>query len=116
MNKAMRTDIDGKQLLEAWKRTLPTTLNETDSVTVQADEADEHTVRIHMDTAGHSRYSFDFVCTYLDSREVKVDLVDVEQEGIHVDEHTEIIQSLIEDYVRHIHECAQILHSVTLVK
>jgi hypothetical protein len=42
-----------------------------------------------------------------------VELVDVEKDGNHVDEHTEIIQTLINDYVRHMHECAQTVKNIT---
>lgn len=113
MSKQTEPNIDQAKLVEAWKRNLPTTLNETDSAEVRADEAKPNALRIHIETAGHSMYTFDFLCTYIDSREVKVELVDVEKDNISVDEHTEIIQTLVEDYVRHIHECAQVLHSQT---
>lgn len=96
-----------------WKRRLPERLKPSDSVEVHADEGISNALLIHMDVAGRSKYSFDFRCTYVDSREVKVDLLDVEQDGIHVDEHTEFIQNLAEDYVRHIHECAQDLQDIT---
>jgi hypothetical protein len=113
MSNQTKPDIDQERLVEAWKRTLPNTLNETDSAQVMKDEADPYGLRIHIKTAGHTKYSFDFACTYVDSREVRVSLVDVEKDGRSVDEHTEIIQTLIEDYVRHIHECAQVLQEVT---
>jgi hypothetical protein len=58
-------------------------------------------------------YSFDFLVTYVDSREVKVNLVDVEKADQTVDERNDVIQNLIEDYVRHLHECAQALHDLT---
>ncbi|MEB3103725.1 hypothetical protein [Ferviditalea candida] len=102
-----------QRLVEEWKRRLPERLNSSDSVEVHADDGIPNALLIHMDVAGRSKYSFDFRCTYMDSREVKVDLLDVEQDGIHVDEHTEPIQNLAEDYVRHIHECAQDLQDVT---
>jgi len=111
----MNTTITKKptELFAAWKETLPRTLNEGDSVVIQLDEANSHRLRIHIRTAGHSGYTFDFTCLYVDDREVKVEFIDVEKAGEHVDEHTEIIQTLIEDYVRHIHECAQILQRIT---
>ena len=56
---------------------------------------------------GRQEYSFDFQCTYVDSREVKVDLVDVERDGATTDERNENIQGMVGDYTRHIHECAQ---------
>jgi hypothetical protein len=58
-------------------------------------------------------YSFDFKCTYLDDRSVRVDLIDVEQDDESIDEHTTIVQELAADYVRHIHECAQAVQSIT---
>ena len=76
-------------------------------------KADAASLRIHIETAGHTKYSMDFHCTYVDQREVAVQLIDVEADGISVDEHTQIIQDLAEDYVRHIHECAQALQEVT---
>ncbi len=42
-----------------------------------------------------------------------MEFIDVQQGEIHVDEKTEIIQTLIKDYVRHLHECAQALNKVT---
>jgi hypothetical protein len=101
------------ELLEAWQLTLPTTLNDSDQAEVKLDEANEDTLRIHIKTAGHTGYTFDFACKYVDAREVKVELVDVEKDGLSVDEHTSIIQTLTVDYVRHIHECAQVLHELT---
>ncbi|MFE5324195.1 hypothetical protein ACFQ88_36500 [Paenibacillus sp. NPDC056579] len=105
--------IDQQQLAAAWSETLPTVLNASDRAEVLADEAESNALRLHIATAGHSNYSFDFKCTYVDSREVKVDLVDVEVDGRNVDERTNIIQTMVDDYVRHIHECAQQLHSIT---
>jgi hypothetical protein len=113
MSTKDQLNIDQDRLVAAWKRTLPITMNSTDTVTVQADEADEKAVRIHIATAGHSMYSFDFKCTYMDSREVKVELVDVERDGQSVDERGEPIQGLTQDYVRNIHECAQALQELT---
>lgn len=106
-------NMDQDQLVAAWKRVLPTTMNSTDSITVKADNADPNAVRIHVATAGHSMYTFDFNCTYVDSREVKVELVDVEKAGQTVDERGPVVQELTEDYIRSIHECAQALHELT---
>ncbi|MCS7460032.1 hypothetical protein N0M98_07735 [Paenibacillus doosanensis] len=113
MVKTDTLTVDQQQLAAAWSRTLPTVLNESDRAEVLADEAESNVLRIHIATAAHSNYSFDFKCTYVDSREVQVELVDVECDGRNVDERTTIIQTLIDDYVRHIHECAQQLHAVT---
>ena len=54
-----------------------------------------------------------FKCTYLDDGSVRVDLIDAEKNNESIDEHTPIIQDLVADYVRHIHECAQAVQSVT---
>lgn len=110
-NDQMQLDIH--ELVDAWRRELPNLLNEGDSVEVNMDGANDQVMRIHIQVAGHTQYALDFTCTYLDSREVQVELVDVEKDNQSVDEHTEVIQSLTEDYVRHIHECAQVLKSVT---
>lgn len=113
MSKTDVLTIDQSKLTEAWRQTLPTVLNESDRVEVAPDEHDPKSLRIHIQTAGHSMYSFDFQVTYVDSREVKVDLVDVEKADQTVDERNDVIQNLVEDYVRHIHECAQTLKKIT---
>lgn len=113
MNPEEQLSIDQDRLVGAWQRTLPTILNGSDKAEVLADEADAQTLRIHIRVEGHTMYSFDFKCTYVDSREIRVELVDVERDGQTVDERGEIIQQLVQDYTRHIHECAQALHSVT---
>ncbi|GGG26328.1 hypothetical protein [Paenibacillus abyssi] len=105
--------IDQRELVEAWQRTLPITMNESDSADVIADGADPKALRVHIRTAGHQAYSFDFKVEYVDSREVRVELVDVEKDGRSVDERTDQIQQLIQDYTRHLHECAQALQQLT---
>ncbi|MCI3926308.1 hypothetical protein MO973_39615 [Paenibacillus sp. TRM 82003] len=105
--------VDPQQLAKAWNETLPLMLNPSDKATVEADEKHANVLNIHIQTAGHSMYTFDFRCTYVDSREVKVDVVDVEQDHLTVDERKDRIQTLIEDYIRHIHECAQRLKGLT---
>lgn len=105
--------ISQERLVNAWKETLPTTIKATDKATVFADEANPQAIRIQIDSSGHSDYSFDFVCTYVDSREVKVELVDVERAGQTTDERSELIQQLVQDHVRDIHECAQALQELT---
>ncbi|MDQ0089245.1 FKBP-type peptidyl-prolyl cis-trans isomerase 2 [Paenibacillus anaericanus] len=111
MNEEM--NLDQTMLVNAWQQQLPEYLNPGDSAQVLADQADPHGVRLHIEAAGHQLYSFDFQCSYVDPREVRVDLVDVELAGQTVDENTEVIQELTKDYVRHIHECAQALHKIT---
>jgi len=115
MNKQDELKIDQHELVQAWQQTLPSVLSNTDRATVQADEADDRTLRITIHTAGHQMFSFDFKVEYVDSREVHAELVDVEQDGITVDERTDSIQELIHDYMRDIHECAQALHTLTHV-
>ena len=113
MSKQDELRISQQQLVEAWQKTLPTTIPDTDSATVIADGADDRALRVTIETAGHQLYSFDFRVEYVDSREIKVEFVDVEEAGRSVDEHQETIQQLINDYMRHIRECAQALHTVT---
>lgn len=102
-------------LLEGWQAHLPETLNASDRSEVKRDAHDPNMLRVHIATEGRSGYTFDFTVKYKDDREVEVAFVDVDKDRINVDEHTDIIQTLIEDYVRHIHECAQILHRLTHV-
>ncbi|MFD1957177.1 hypothetical protein ACFSL6_24160 [Paenibacillus thailandensis] len=113
MGKNDELRIDSQQLAEAWQRVLPDRINQTDSCTVVPDESQANALRVTIDIAGHQKYSLDFKVTYVDSREVKAELIDVERDGIHVDERTDIIQQLISDYTRHLHECAQALHQLT---
>ncbi|MNH96625.1 hypothetical protein D3C73_493000 [compost metagenome] len=113
MSKLDKPIISQSQLVEEWMRVLPTTLEKADQARIWADEADAEALRVHITVAGHTGYTFDFKVKYVDSREIKVDLVDVEQGQKHIDERSDIVQTLIEDYVRHIHECAQSLKQVT---
>jgi len=105
--------ISGHDLEQAWKEKLPDLLQPGDGCEVWADEKNPHSLNIHIDVAGHSLYSFDFHCTYMDDREVKVELADVQQGSRHIDEHHETVQQLIGDYVRRIRECAQQLKPLT---
>ncbi|MBO7746197.1 hypothetical protein I8J29_18470 [Paenibacillus sp. MWE-103] len=113
MSKRDELSINQQELTEAWQRTLPDVIQQSDRAEVQADEADPRSVRITIHSAGHQMYSFDFKVTYVDSREIRTTLVDVEKDGKSVDERTDSIQQLVEDYTRHIHECAQALHELT---
>ncbi|WP_128896253.1 hypothetical protein [Longirhabdus pacifica] len=96
-------------LEQSWQHTLPGLLNVSDGCSVVQDASNPNALRIHIDAAGRNQHSFDFKCTYVDEREVKVELVDVEQANVTVDERSETMQHMIKDYVRHIHECAQAL-------
>lgn len=107
-----RLEIDQQRLVQAWHEQLPNFLNDGDSSEVTGD-VHPQALRIHIQVAGRTAYSLDFLCTYMDKREVKVELIDVEKDNQSADEHTEVIQSLVEDYVRHIHECAQSLKELT---
>ncbi len=100
-------------LAEAWQRTLPERLHGGDKAEVMADEADPRTLRVHIRTAGHQMMEFDFAVQYVDSREIDIQLTDVEKDGQSVDERTEIMQELIADYRRHLHETAQALNHYT---
>ncbi len=113
MTKAPVLNVDPRQLAKAWNETLPRLLNPSDKATVKPDEKDRHVLNIHIQTAGRGLYSFDFRCTYMDEREVQVEVADAERGHTATDERTEIAQTLIEDYVRHIHECAQQLKGLT---
>ncbi|UHA75282.1 hypothetical protein [Paenibacillus sp. 481] len=113
MHRDESIQIDQAQLAAAWQQTLPCLLDAGDKATVLPDEGVPNGLRIHIDTAGRQLYSFDFQCKYVDSREVRLDLVDVERDGRTVDERTPIIQELTQNYARHIHECAQALHDLT---
>ena len=105
--------VDQQTLVQAWQQTLPEKLEPWGKATVLTDEAVPEGFRIHIDNAGRQMYSFDFACAYVDSREVNVQLVDVERDGQTVDERTEVIQEMTQNYIRHIHECAQALQSMT---
>ncbi|MUT67946.1 hypothetical protein [Paenibacillus sp. NEAU-GSW1] len=113
MTKKDELRIDQQQLTNAWQRTLPEWIEESDKCEVLADESDPHALRITIQNAGRQAYSLDFKVQYVDSREVKVQLIDVEKDQVSVDERTEVIQQLIQDYTRHLHECAQALHQLT---
>jgi hypothetical protein len=58
-------------------------------------------------------YSLDYRCEYVDDREVKVELHDVQRGSQHIDERQDAVQELVKDYVRRIRQCAQQLHSLT---
>lgn len=105
--------VDQQQLVSAWQERLPSFMDDGDSYSVQADQADRKSLLIHFNAAGRQDYSLDFRCTYVDSREVAVDLLDVEQAGLHTDERTDAVQQLAQRYTRQIHECAQDLKDLT---
>lgn len=115
MSRTDELTLDQQRLVDAWRQTLPETMNPTDRSDVKADESDPKSLRVTIHSAGHQMYSFDFKITYVDSREVEVVLIDVEKDNQTVDERNDIIQQLIGDYTRHLHECAQALHRLTKV-
>jgi hypothetical protein len=105
--------IPQEQLADAWQSMLPQALHHGDKAKVRADEADDRTLRVHIQTAGHQMLEFDFAVHYVDSREIDIELTDVEKDGVTIDERGDVIQELIGDYRRHLHECAQTLHHYT---
>lgn len=105
--------VDKQILAQAWQQALPNFLNTADECTVQSDAKYDDALLIHIANNGRSHYSADFRLQYMDEREVKVELLDVEKGHTAVDEQTEHVQELVEDYVRHIHECAQSLKGLT---
>jgi Fe-S cluster assembly iron-binding protein IscA len=113
MSGTEQLTVDNQTVAKAWQDQLPGILNQSDQCKVVADEGDPNALRVNIQTGGRSDYNFDFKVSYVDSREVDVQLVDVEQGGLHIDENTEIIQNLAEDYVRHLHECAQAVQNMT---
>jgi hypothetical protein len=100
-------------LAEAWQQTLPERLNHGDQAEVIANGADPRSLQVTIKTAGHQMLEFDFAVQYVDSREIDIQLTDVEKDGQSVDERTDIMQDLIQDYRRHLHETAQALHHFT---
>ncbi|MEO3948069.1 hypothetical protein [Gorillibacterium sp. CAU 1737] len=102
-----------ESLVSGWRQHLPECLNSSDEAQVERDSADPDLLRIHIDTEGRSGYTFDFTVRYVDDREIEVGFLDVDRAGQSVDEQTERVQGLARDYIRHIHECAQILQRVT---
>ncbi|MCM3750345.1 hypothetical protein M3223_23860 [Paenibacillus pasadenensis] len=115
MSKLDELKLDQTRLANAWRETLPTVLNPTDRCEVFEDEGDERSLRVTIHGAGHALYSYDFKVTYVDSREVDIQLIDVDQDKKTIDERKELVQQQVSDYVRHLHECAQALHRLTKV-
>lgn len=113
MSNTDKPSINQAELVKEWMAVLPTTLHYTDQARVWADEGDSQALRIHIVVSGRTGYSINFKVTYVDAREVKVELTDVQRGTTHIDETGENMQNLVDDYVRHIHECAQALHKVT---
>lgn len=111
MNRQLQ--LDQQNLVSAWQERLPALMHDGDSFSVQGDAADQNSLMIHFNAAGHQAYSLDFRCTYVDSREVAVDLLDAELDGRHTDERTDAVQQLAQRYTRQIHECAQALQDLT---
>lgn len=113
----MRTVVDmavgSSELAKVWSDALPNQLKPSDESIVKEDGRDPHSLRIHIRSAEHDNYSFDFLVTYVDSREIQVQLIDVERGHVSIDERNDAVQSRIETYVRAIHECAQALKGVT---
>jgi hypothetical protein len=113
MSKLDIPAINQADLVAAWQESLPLYLNDSDRAKVTQVAIKPQGMQIHIDTAGRSFYSFDFDVTYLDSREVKVELKQALKDNIPIEEQTEKVLELIKDYTRHIHECAQALQKIT---
>lgn len=108
-----KTPTIDEDLLAAWRRTLPETLDDAASVEINIDEANPNKLLIHITANGRNEYTMDFSCIYLDTREVQVEFIDVARSNRSVDEHTDIIQDMAKGFKRDIHECAQALHPIT---
>ena len=106
-------NVPQEDLVQAWQQTLPQRLTGGDKAQVTADGADPRGLRVHIETAGHQMMEFDFAVRYVDSREIDIQVVDVERDGQTIDERADIPQQLIADYRRHLHETAQALHHFT---
>ncbi len=105
--------IEQQALADAWQRTLPTMLEPGDAIEVRVDEAQHNALHISIHVAGRQDYSLDFKVEYVDSREIKAQFIDVEKDGRNIDERTPMLQELIQDYTRHLNECAQALQQLT---
>jgi len=105
--------VDAKAVIPAWQKVLPEFIQPSGECSIVADEKFTNAIIIHIKDDGRSHYSFDFRVKYVDNREIDVELLDVEKAGDHVNEQTEIVQSIVKDYVRNIHECAQSLKELT---
>lgn len=105
--------VPQKDLADAWRNTLPERLHAGDSAEISEDEKNPDTLLVSIRSAGRSDLEFDFTVKYVDSREIDIQLTDVERGGQSVDERSDVMQDLIADYRRHLHECAQALHHFT---
>ncbi|MFC5471049.1 hypothetical protein ACFPPD_20375 [Cohnella suwonensis] len=110
-NNEFNVPQDG--LAEAWQNALPEWLRGGDQAEVRIDGVDPRALNVTIKTAGHQKMEFDFAIRYVDSREIDIQLTDVEKDGQTVDERNDVIQGLIGDYRRHLHETAQALHHYT---
>ena len=106
-------NVPQEDLVQAWQEILPERLHGGDEADVRADGVDPRALHVHIRTAGHQMMEFDFAIRYVDSREIDIQLTDVEKDGQTIDERGDIVQQLITDYRRHLHETAQALHHFT---
>ncbi|WP_339060371.1 hypothetical protein [Tepidibacillus marianensis] len=113
MSNQNQMNVNQQTLVNAWKDTLPDYLNDMDSAEVKAVNDLHNSLLVHIDTKGRQGYHFDFQVTYQDPREVQVNIVNVGTDGLVDDASGTIANELVEDYTRHIHECAQALQSIT---
>lgn len=105
--------IPQSELVERWQQELPQHLQGGDQAEVRADEANPDGLIVQIRSAGRQDLEFDFSVRYVDSREIAIGLSDVERDGHAVDERSDMLQELILDYRRHLHECAQTLQPHT---
>lgn len=108
MTTANTSKAHSSSLVQFWKSELPK-LIKTGKVEVCADEKCDKSVLIYIEDDGRSHYSFNFRVKYVDDREIDVQFLDVEKAGVHVDEQSDIVQTTVKEYIRSIHECAQII-------
>lgn len=113
MPKEDKLTLPQSELVQRWQHELQQHLKNGDQAEVRADLAHPNGLQVTIRSAGRQKYEFDFNIRYVDSREIDIGLVDVERDDQHVNEGSDVIQELIADYRRHLHECAQTLQPYT---
>ncbi|MFD0713388.1 hypothetical protein [Paenibacillus sp. GCM10027626] len=105
--------IPQSELVQGWRTKLPECLDTGFSAKVEPDEANPHALNIEIRTNDHEMLELTFRVQYMDSREIEIELLDVQQEDRSVDERNDSIQQSIANCRRQMHECAQILQAIT---
>ncbi|MDG0808993.1 MULTISPECIES: hypothetical protein [Cohnella] len=113
MSTEDKLTIPQSELVQRWQSELQQHLHGGDQAEVRADEANPDGLLVQIRSAGRQNLEFDFSVRYVDSREIEIGLSDVERDGQAVDERSDVLQELIVDYRRHLHECAQTLQPYT---